>query len=167
MATDTLITKILTFEHTAAALQAYGDAVAAAYKEELLGDDRIATGDLIRSVKAVVTRTGGAQFEVSLDLAEYWKYVEYGTRPHWPPSDAIREWITAKPILPRPFANGKLPTLEQLTFLIQRKIARFGTKGSNTLRHTLEEVNAEWMEQIAAALAEDVGDAAWALFMDF
>lgn len=167
MAANTLITNILTFERTAAALQAYGEAVAAAYKDELLGDDRIASGELIRSVKAVVTRAGGAQFEVALDMAAYWKYVEYGTRPHWPPPDKIREWIVAKPVIPRPLANGKLPTLEQLSFLISRKIARYGTKGTNTLRHTLEELNSEWADRIALALADDVTDAAGVLFMDF
>jgi len=167
MATDALITKVLTFEHTAAALQAYGDAVAAAYKDELLGDDRIATGDLINSVKAVVIGPDGGQIEVALDVAAYWKYVEYGTRPHWPPPDAIRKWIEAKPVIPTAFRNGKLPTLEQLTFLISRKIARFGTVGTHTLAHTLEEVNAEWADRIAEALAEDVGDAAGLLFLDF
>lgn len=166
MASNALITKIVDWTHTAAALKAYGEAVAAAYKDELLGDDRIATGELIRSVQARIEQDGNT-WEVSLDVAAYWKYVEYDTRPHWPPPDAIREWIVAKPVIPRPLKSGKLPTVQQLAFLIGRKIARVGTTGSHTLRHTVEELNAEWEARIGAALAEDVGAAGAALFADF
>lgn len=166
MATDALIPLVIDWRHTAAALEGYSKAVAAAYKEELLGDDRIATGKLIQSVRTEVVRDGN-RWQVTLDVAAYWKYVEYDTRPHWPPPAAIRAWIDAKPVLPRPDRNGKLPTPEQLTFLIGRKIAREGTDGSHTLRNTLEELNEEWMDRITAALAADAGDLATALFADF
>lgn len=167
MASNTLITRIIDWSNTAAALEDYGKAVADAYKDELLGDDRIATGELIRSVKAVVTQPSGASWEVSLNMADYWKHVEYDTRPYLPPPSAIREWIDAKPVIPRPFRNGKLPTPEQLTFLIRRKISKVGTKGSHTLRHTLEEVNEEWRGRIAAAMAKDVGAAFFEVFRSF
>ena len=160
------LNRIIDWRHTAEALQGYAAAVASEYKEELLGDDRIAKGDLIRSVQTEIVQKGNT-LQVVLDVAAYWKYVEYGTKPHWPPPDKIREWIEAKPVLPRPLKSGKLPTVQQLTYLIGRKISRVGTKGSNTLRHTLEEINAEWADRIAAAMAEDVAGEFFAIFKEF
>jgi hypothetical protein len=44
-------------------------------------------------------------------LPEYWKYVEDGRKSgKYPPLETIKKWIEVKPVLPRPLANGKLPT---------------------------------------------------------
>jgi hypothetical protein len=59
--------------------------------------------------------------------------------------------------MPRPLKNGKLPTPEQLDYLIRRKIAVFGTKGQPDLTDSVEDMNRAFQERIAAALAHDVG----------
>jgi len=142
---------------TSAVLQEYGEEVARFYREELDKDDRVASNALINSVEARIARDGQT-YLVQLQLLDYWKYVEWDTKPHWPPPSALLQWIKVKPVLPRPDKNGRLPKPEQLAFLIGRKISRVGTKGSLSLTHTLAEVNARYEARIAEALAEDLGD---------
>ena len=74
-----------------------------------------------------------------MSFADYWKWAEYGRKPgKFPPIEKIKEWIKVKPILPRP-TDGKLPTENQLAFLIARKIATKGTKGSGVYAKTVKE----------------------------
>lgn len=149
--------ELLNTENLRAVLMEYGVAVRNLYQDRLILHDRIATGDLLNSVEVHVDYNGQA-YEVKLDLASYWRYVEMDTEPHWPPPSAILKWIRAKPVLPRPLKNGKLPTPEQLAFLIGRKIAVFGTKGQPDLTDSVEDMNKAYQERIAAALARDVGN---------
>lgn len=84
----------------------------------------------------------GRYFTVSLNLQDYWKYLEEGTKPHWPPVSKILEWVRIKPVLPRkPLKNGKLPTQNQLAFMISRKISRVGTPATHLLQNSLSEFN--------------------------
>jgi len=149
--------QLINTDHLAAVLQEYAVAVRNKYQDRLILHDRIATGDLLNSVEAHVDYDGGT-YEVKLDLADYWRYIEMDTEPHWPPPSAILKWIQAKPVLPRPLKNGKLPTPQQLAFLIGRHIAVFGTKGKPDLTDTVEEMNRAFQERIAAALAADTAN---------
>lgn len=124
------------------------------YKDHLELHDRIASGDLLRSVSTEV-EVNGTTYIVWLNLADYWQYVENGTKPHWPPKAAIDRWIRIKPVLPRPDKNGRIPTPEQLSFLIRRKIAREGTKGSHDLRDTKDAVLPAYEERLLEALERD------------
>ena len=148
--------ELINTENLRAVLEEYGTAVRNLYQDRLILHDRIATGGLLNSVETRVEYDGQA-YEVKMDLADYWRYVEMDTKPHWPPPSAILAWIKAKPVLPRPLKNGKLPTPEQLAYLIGRKIAVFGTKGQPDLTDSVEDMNKAFQERIAAALARDVG----------
>ena len=125
------------------------------YKEHLEQHGRIASGDLLRSISTEI-EVRGTTYIVWLNLADYWKYVEEDTRPHWPPKAAIDRWIFIKPVLPRP--GVKPPTPEQLSYLIRRKIALEGTKGSHDLRDTENAVLPMYEERILEALERDVLD---------
>ena len=149
--------ELLNTESLEAVLNEYAVAVRNLYQDRLILHDRIATGELLNSVEVHGVEYNGQAWEVKLDLADYWRYVEMDTEPHWPPPSAILKWIQAKPVLPRPMKNGKLPTPEQLAFLIGRKIAVFGTKGQPDLTDSVEDMNKAFQERIAAALAHDVG----------
>ena len=91
----------------------------------------------------------------ALELADYWKYVEYGSKPHFPLISAILKWVKDKPVIPRPM-NGITPTQQQLAFLIARKISRDGIKAGNQLMNTIEGVNASFMPILEDALAKDI-----------
>ncbi len=122
------------------------------YKDHLEQHDRIASGDLMRSISTEI-EVNGTRYTVWLNLADYWKYVEEDTRPHWPPKAAIDRWIFIKPVIPRP--GVKPPTPEQLSFLIRRKIAEEGTKGTHDLRDTENAVLPAYEERLLEALERD------------
>ena len=138
-------------------LEEYGRAVAEQYKANLRESGHGTQEDhLINSIETAVTMDDRS-FKVVMDLNKYWKYLEEGTPPHWPPVDAIRTWISYKPVLPRPGKDGRLPTPNQLAYLIGRKIATVGTEGT----HDLEDAKAamtkeEWEARLRAALVQDV-----------
>lgn len=91
-------------------------------------------------------------YTVSIDLNDYWKYVENDTRPHWPPRDAILNWVRIKPCIPRPDNKGRIPTQEQLAFLVSRKIARVGTKGNHAFAKTQDALLGFYIPKIEEAL---------------
>lgn len=154
--------ELLNTDNLQAVLMEYGIAVRNLYQDRLILHDRIASGELLNSVDNVRVEFDGQAYEVKIDLAEYWRYVEMDTEPHWPPPSAILSWIEAKPILPRP--DAKLPRnfdlnkwRKQMAFLIGRKIAVFGTKGIPDLTDSVEDMNKAFQERIATALAQDMG----------
>lgn len=107
-------------------------------KNKLTSNGSNASGDLSKSLKGIV-KQNGKYIVVSIQLNEYWKFIENGTKPHWPPLSEIRKWISVKPILPRPTKSGKLPTANQLAFLIARKISKVGTKAKPFLSNTIKD----------------------------
>ena len=107
-------------------------------KNKLKANDSYASGDLVNSVRGVV-KQNGKYIVISIQLNEYWKFIENGTKPHWPPVDAIKKWVSVKKILPRPLKTGKLPTENQLAFLIARKISKVGTKPKPFLYNTIKD----------------------------
>lgn len=145
------------FKNLRSVLLDYAMALQSKYKDHLLNNDRIATGQLIKSVQYKLS-FNDTNFVVSLDLESWWKYIEYGTKPHFPPVNAILSWIKAKPVLPYPNKNGKLPTPNQLAYLIGRKISEVGTKGSQDLEDTLENLNKDYEQLISEALAKDIDE---------
>lgn len=150
--------ELVSFENLKSVLLDYAIAVQNKYKDNLMLSDRVATGELVKSVKYKLD-FGERTFIVSLELEDYWKWVEKGTAPHFPPVNAILSWIKAKPVLPYPDKNGKLPTPKQLAYLIGRKISEVGTEGSHDLENTLVQMNSEYEELIIEALDKDIGSA--------
>lgn len=147
------------------------------YKEHLWLHKHVASGDLMRSISTEVV-VSGTTYEVVMNLADYWQYVEEDTKPHWPPKAAIDRWIFIKPLLPRPmtikrvwWTNGRQPGKEKtiynekyvdvipsgnsLSYLIRRKIATEGTKGTHDLRDTERAVLPMYEERLKEALERD------------
>ena len=146
---------MIEFKNLQQTLEELGKAIKLRYQENLIESDRKASYNLIESVQ-YHTVINGYELSIDLEMADYWKYVEDDTKPHWPPIDKILEWVRIKPVLPQPMANGNLPTEKQLAFLISRKINEVGTTGSHDLERTLDEIDDEWDERIIEALDADV-----------
>ena len=91
-------------------------------------------------------------FEVYFDLPSYFHFAENGRRPgKFPPPDAILKWVQFKRIVPRPGRAGKVPSTNQLVYLISRKIATKGTEGKHLLQKTLDDQN---LDNLADNLVE-------------
>ena len=96
-------------------------------------------------------------FEIEFQAPSYWKYANYGRSPgKFPPPDKIEDWIIRRKITPYPTRSGKIPTRKQLTYLISRKIAREGFKGSGFLEKSLEEQQDYWEDRIKEAISKDI-----------
>ena len=128
-------------------LERYGNEIINTYRRKLYEGGSIATGTLGNTISATVNAEDGI-YTVTLDLESYWRYVEYGRKPGtFPNIDAIRKWIQVKPIIPTTQSDGKIPTIEQLTFLISRKIARYGIEPKYYLNDTLDELDLTPLEE--------------------
>ena len=145
-------TNALTMPHVVAVLHEYAETVRDLYKEKLVEADRLASEDLYNSIEAQVV-VNGTEYLVQVRALDYWKYVEWDTKPHWPPVQSLLRWIRVKPVLPR--SGGSVPRPEQLAYLIGRKIAREGTKGSHDLALASTETNRRFRDAINEALAQD------------
>lgn len=136
-------------------LQDFANDIRDRYREVLTDNDHIASRALYDSIRTEV-KVGDDSFEVTMTLKDYWKYVEYDTKPHFPPMDAILKWIQIKPVIPRPGANGRIPTEKQLAFLIARKISIEGTTGTHDLEKTKDNIIPWYKERISEALGHDM-----------
>lgn len=126
------------------------------YRQQLEEDGVNASGAL--ATFTTEYEYDGQKFVLYFNLVDYWKYAENGRGPgKFPPLDAIKNWIQVKPIAPVPNANGKVPSTNQLAFLISRKIAREGTIGKHSLNKAVNSPEMETViEGIKAALVAEI-----------
>lgn len=127
------------------------------YKKAVEDSGHVASGSLVNTASYNV-EFNGVWLEVSFNLQEHWKYLENGTRPHFPPIDAIEQWITVKRIVPRSY-NGKVPTTRQLAFLIARGISENGTKATKLLQKTIDsadDIVAQILNELGNQLQEEI-----------
>lgn len=106
------------------------------YKEKIDEAGAVATGELKNFQTTIAL--GEEHFMIYFNLQDYWKWVERGRRPgKQPPTSAIEHWIEVKHLVPNPM-NNKIPSTQQLAFLIARKIGREGYEGRYPLKNTME-----------------------------
>ena len=152
--------KLIDLPHVQAVMEEMAIAIRNEYQDNLIRNDRIASGDLLNNIEYEITR-GDFTYTIYVKMKDYWYYVENGRKAgKWPPIDNILRWITVKPVLPRPNAKGKLPTPQQLAFLIARKIGEEGTEGTQDLRKATDTIWDTFEDRLYEAIDEDV-DAAF------
>lgn len=147
------------FKHTMKALNDFGKVIIDNYKSQLEAE-QMNNGELYRTISySVSTGTGG--WVVSVSLADYWKYVEYGRRPgKMPPVSAIENWINVKQIIPHSMTlkSGKtvIPTIPQLSFLIARSIGRRGIAPKPLFQKSFEAAKQQFIQVIKDAITQDI-----------
>ena len=147
------------FKHTMKALNDFGNFIITTYKSQLEAE-QMNNGELYRTISySVSTGTGG--WVISVSLADYWKYVEYGRRPgKMPPVSAIENWINVKQIIPHSMTlkSGKtvIPTIPQLSFLIARSIGRRGIAPKPLFQKSFEAAKQQFMQVIKDAILADI-----------
>lgn len=152
--------KLIDLPHVQAVMEEMAIAIRNEYQDNLIRNDRIASGDLLNNIEYEITR-GDFTYTIYVKMKDYWYYVENGRKAgKMPPIDNILNWISVKPVLPRPNAKGKLPTPQQLAFLIARKIGEEGTEGTQDLRKATDTIWDTFEDRLYEAIDEDV-DAAF------
>lgn len=130
-------------------IKAITNLYAAALKDRLEDNNTNASHKLSNSIRDIV-KYDGKYLTVSIQLEDYWKYVENGRRSgKFPPIDEIKKWISVKPVIPRG-KSGKIPTENQLAFLIGRKISKKGTRPQPFVAPTTRDFGL--VDKIVAAL---------------
>lgn len=149
-------TNTLTFENLINVLNEYGQELVNLYKQKLTENNVNATFELFNSISYQVSDLNNNKFEVTLSLADYWKYVENGRKAgKFPPISKIENWIKIKPVIPFSNNNKKIPTQKELAYLISRKIARQGIQPRPFLKNSVEEINRIYFDKIEEALTKD------------
>lgn len=139
-------------------LNEFADAFIQNARNNLDANQSNASYNLYNSFEKVI-EVGEDYFKVSVSLADYWQFLENGRGPgKFPPVDKIKEWIEVKPVNPTPLSNGKTPSVEQLSFLISRKIANEGTEGQPFFEPAKEQTIREFEDKINQAIDEDVSN---------
>ena len=152
--------KLIDLPHVQAVMEEMAIAIRNEYQDNLIRNDRIASGDLLNNIEYEITR-GDFTYTIYVKMKDYWYFVENGRKAgKMPPIDNILNWIRVKPVLPRPNAEGKLPTPQQLAFLIARKIGEEGTQGTQDLRKATDTIWDTFEDRLYEAIDEDV-DAAF------
>ena len=154
--------ELINFDNLRQVLEDFAQEFKTVYREELersdrftkYGQDRLIDFEQYNDVSTMVQQ-GDQAWTVSIRLNEYWKYVEEGTKPHWPPPSAILKWITVKPVIPRPDSKGRIPSPKSLAYLIGRKISEDGTAGSHDFENAKQVVLQRFRERIAEAVGHD------------
>ena len=147
------------FKHTMKALNDFGNFIITTYKSQLEAE-QMNNGELYRTISySVSTGTGG--WVISVSLADYWKYVEYGRRPgKMPPVSAIENWINVKQIIPHSMTlkSGKtvIPTIPQLSFLIARSIGQRGIPPKPLFKNSFEAAKQQFIQVIEDAILADI-----------
>lgn len=138
-----------------------------------------ASGELGDSMSPVIT-IGEDYFKVEIRIKDYWEYVEKGRKAgKFPPVNKIKEWIMVKPVKPKVmtltrvwYVNNRvkgapkdirrerkyqhLPSINELTYLIGRKIEREGIPPRPFFKPALENTKAYFEQAIEYAIDEDV-----------
>ena len=147
------------FKHTMKALNDFGNFIITNYKSQLEAE-QMNNGELYRTISYSVS-TGNSGWVISVSLADYWKYIEYGRRPgKMPPVSAIENWIKVKQIIPHSMTlkSGKtvIPTIPQLSFLIARSIGRRGIAPKPLFKNSFEAAKKQFIQVIKDAITQDI-----------
>tara|TARA_Y100000310_G_C20638448_1_gene792516 strand:- start:1058 stop:1531 length:474 start_codon:yes stop_codon:yes gene_type:complete len=77
---------------------------------------------------------------------KYGAFVEHGSRPHWPPLDAMQPWAR----------RHGFPAGRAGAFLVARSIARRGTKGAHMLENAVKD-STRTLKRFVGIMGREIG----------
>lgn len=146
------------FSRTEALLNSFAQTIVNRYRDKI---SEYASGKLYKTIDYSITAQNDS-YLVTINLEEYWKFIEKGRRPgaKMPPLSAIEKWIKIRKILPRPVTlkSGKqrVPTIPQLAYVIARSIARNGIAPRPFMRESINQTIEDFKSKLSAAVREDL-----------
>ena len=146
------------FSRTEALLNSFAQTIVSRYKDKI---SEYASGKLYKTIDYSITAQNDS-YLVTINLEEYWVFLERGRRAgaKMPPVEAIENWIKVRKILPRPITlkSGKqrVPTVQQLAYVIARSIAKKGIAPRPFMRESIEDTMNDFKSKLTAAVRDDV-----------
>lgn len=146
------------YPQTEKLLNSFAQSIVSLYKDKI---KQYSNGTLFRTINYKITN-GPDDFMVTVNLEEYWKFIEKGRRAgaKMPPVSAIEKWITVRRILPKPMTlkNGKqvVPSVKSLAYVISRSIAKKGVKARPFMAKSIEEATKLFKDKLMVTLKDDI-----------
>lgn len=147
-------------------LDALGAETVLEIKRILESSNKVASGMLLKSIDYAISKDKEGSFGIRLLAEDYWIYVNDGRRPgaKRPPygqwaidkygKDPIGEWIRTRGIQ-FTTKSGRPMSLEQMGFLISRKIGRDGIKAVNFVERAIEKIKVMFADDLKNQWGEE------------
>lgn len=145
---------------TTRVLNEFAQSIVDTYKEKI---QEYSSGRLYNSI-TFKTSISGKGLKITINLADYWKYIEYGRRKgaKMPPIKAIKDWIEVRNIVPRPkkLPSGKteIPTTESLAYMIARSISKKGIPARPYMQQSIDDNMDAFLRDLSIAVESDIAD---------
>lgn len=112
------------------------------YQQQLIQADAVASGALLNGKWDI--EQDDKHLALIFNLQDYWKTIEYGRQPTKNAGDGtvrqkIKQWIITKGIQIKPKENGKIPSVDSVSFAITKKIHKEGYKAKHPLEKALNQ----------------------------
>ena len=115
-------------------LESWGDDVLSSMRNILSTNGKIASGNLISSLKYEIT-FNGTNLDIEFQMPQYGEFVDRGRKPgKMPPIGDIQKWVIQKPIK----FIGK--TDSQTAFIIAKSIGKKGIVPTNIIQKSIDKV---------------------------
>lgn len=151
------------WKNTYQVLNEFGLELIGKYKDKLAAQD-YTEGELFKTIKLEGIKYRNGIFNIEINIADYWKYIEYGRRAgaKMPPVNVIEKWIIKKNIVPRPITlesdKQVIPTTKSLAFVIARSIGIKGIKPRPYLNDSLDEIRLNLINRLKDSITKDLAD---------
>lgn len=167
---------MLKLDNLKEALEKYRDIVIEEAKKNLLKDDKSASGNLYKSIKATPVKTSKNSLQFNIEMPYYAKFVDkgvsgtrkkyntpyaYSGRKKMIPPSSLDKWTISRGIAPRD-KDGKFMSRQSLKYAIATSVYRNGLKPSLFFTKPFEKYFVEIPEEIKEAFGLDVAN-----FMSF
>jgi hypothetical protein len=145
------------YEALRKAMNKYGEEVITELAVQLRKADKIATGDLIKSLDYDLIEALGT-ISLNIKAADYLSVVDKGRKKQKtpPPQQAILKWINIKPLPRWRDKKGRFISKKSQAFLIARSIGKNGIKATNVIKKSMNKVRKIQAKLIAEAAQEDI-----------
>jgi len=139
-------------------LEQYKDTIVAQLKSKIISDDKVATGDLEKSITGIVEGTS-----ISIFASEYWYVVNYGRKPgkKMPPIRPIMDWMKVRGIETNKKNKDGQPSKKgnrTLAWVIAKKIGDEGIQGTNFFWETVNSIVPLITKDIEDSYLKDIND---------
>lgn len=170
---------MLEFDNLKERLEVFRDAVIEEARSELRKQKKVASGTLLRSLKAdevVVYPSGALEFNINMPLYGFFvdkgvsgkqkKYdTPYSFKNKMPPPKSLDKWIVRKGIGRKGKGKGKFTSRKSLQFLIARSIFNKGFKPSLFFTKPFNKHYKKLPKELATAYGLDVAEFIEFLFL--
>lgn len=164
---------LIKWKHVKRVLDKFGKELVKEYVNNIDKRGINASRKLAESVRYQLV-AGERSMAIDIELAEYWKYVEYGRKAgKFPPLRNIEEWIKVKGIQPMTNTqasvrrwtqhrgrlrrnDARIPSIKSLAYLIGRKIAEEGIQPRPILTTAIDDVYTRFAEALEEAITADI-----------